>query len=344
MDWRDLNRFPLASGQWQGIRPPSKRRHEGEVHVAKMLRRWHPFDPLIVATPTSYRFAPPVCLPDIAHRVHRTALIQARFLVFLLFAFIILLATAWLLGIGNTAKVSRLLGATSACMLYVVVDYLLFLRHLPRARERALFVNFVYQHTHGVMLPLISLLLIGGLLQSLLQPMAGGLEPFVRRYGILFSSAMAGEYWRYVIGSFIHSGPAHWLTNFATLTVVAGIAGAIGRQTLVYHFGYLIVTALAVNLLPAGSRPEALVGVSGAIFGLFGWIIGIAYSNQTRFPQYFFVLIALFALLSVGLALLLAPKASNTAHLAGLLAGFIVGMLNIGVRQEFREQNSAVDN
>lgn len=347
MDWRNLERFPLASGRWQCLRPPLNRMQDGEVRVAKALRQWHPFDPIIVATPESPRFAPPICLPEISNRVHLKTLFQFRLIIFLLVCSIALVSGLLLVGIGNTDKLQRIVGAFGACLLYFSVDYFLVLRHLPLLQERALFTNFVYERTRGVLVPLVCLLVVAGFLQLIMQSTIGGFEALVRRFGLVFSSAMAGDYWRYATGPFIHSGPIHWINNLVTLTVVAGIAGVMGKRSVTLHFlAYVILTAVAVNLLSEEIRPEALVGISGGIFGLWGWVIGAAFRNRNCLPQLFFLLMGMFALLSVGLSLLLVPKASNTAHISGLILGLVVGAFNIGVQQNLRvrysERNGAI--
>lgn len=338
MDWQDSERFPLANGDWQFQRPPFGRIHDGEVAVTKATRSWHPFDPVIVATPSSLRFAPPICLPETAKRVHATALRHSKFVLFVNFVWMGLLLFLLMAKLGDAEKLRSLLAAFVCFQLYFFVDDYLVLRHKDRVRERALFVHFVYQKTTGVLLPLLSIATIAGIVQVLAQKMSGDLETLLRAYGLVFTSAMEmGQYWRFLIGPFFHSGIIHWFNNIIMLMLVAGVAGAIGKRSIILHFfAYIILTSIAVYFVPTSIRAEALVGISGAIFGLHGWIFGVSFRNKPRFPQYFYVLIGMFFLLSLVLTILLAPKASNTAHISGFVMGALVGFFNVGLQHQFR--------
>ena len=55
VDWRNMENLPLASsGQWQALRPYSKKIIMGKAAVEKAISRWNqPFYPLIIARPAS---------------------------------------------------------------------------------------------------------------------------------------------------------------------------------------------------------------------------------------------------------------------------------------------------
>lgn len=140
------------------------------------------------------------------------------------------------------------------------------------------------------------------------------------------SLTLAGEWWRLVTSLFVHAGFMHVMMNLAGL-VIAGlllepILGA-WRHGVVY-----LVAGLAGGLASLWWHDQVIsVGASGAVFGLFGAVIGISLTNRNDgFDTSGSLLI--FAVLYVGANILfgfLVPGIDNAAHIGGLLAGLISG-------------------
>lgn len=137
------------------------------------------------------------------------------------------------------------------------------------------------------------------------------------------------EYWRLIAAMFLHGGWVHWLVNSWALYQLGSLYEAMfgkGRFLLIYFVtGLCASVASAMNLAPGG----ASVGASGAIFGILGAFIFSIRRSQWRHEPWTRGLTR--QLVFWGL-LNLAAGASfafidNTAHVAGLLSGLLLGVV-----------------
>ncbi len=142
-----------------------------------------------------------------------------------------------------------------------------------------------------------------------------------------------GEYWRLFTSMFIHGGLMHLIMNLFGLwfgnTFLENILNPI-KLILIY-----IICGLVASLTSIYWHENIVsVGASGAIFGLYGLILAFnifkVYSKNTRGITW--VLLGLYA----GVSLLLGffGGIDNAAHLGGLIAGFIIGILLIVIDKE----------
>jgi membrane associated rhomboid family serine protease len=146
----------------------------------------------------------------------------------------------------------------------------------------------------------------------------------VWNHGVLFGPAihLNHDYWRIVTGGFLHDGFFHILVNMVSLYFVG--------MVLEPAIGHVNFAAVYFVSLLAGSFGALLfqpivptVGASGAIFGIFGALIVVAYHRGIPIWQSGLGLVLVFNLLisftfsgiSVG------------GHLGGLVAGLICGEL-----------------
>ena len=132
-----------------------------------------------------------------------------------------------------------------------------------------------------------------------------------------------GQWWRIVTGGFLHGGLAHIALNmFALYQLGTFVESALGpwRMLAVYVIS-LFGGGLAVVYF---SPNDVTVGASGAIFGLFGALIGIG----LRLGQRGRALIAQTApVLVINLVFTFAvPFISKSAHIGGLVSGLFAGL------------------
>lgn len=323
-------RLPAGNGQWQAVRAPWKRLITGRAEVERALSKWHALDPILVATPGSARFAPPLSVPEIAEEVHRGMLGRQRAMLGTTGLITLLALGAWWIGLD-----ARGLGPVVSAFLlifgYLAADYFFVLRHRDRTAQRTLFVYLAYSKGGRLATLAAVVLVLAGLAQLYWQYRLGGLVPLVNRFGALFTATGSGEWWRYLVGPFVHASLVHWIGNVAMAMVAAGLAGILGRKVPLCLM-FLAISAgsvLAVEHLGLGHRPDALLGVSGAIFGLLGWVVGVTLRERSRFP-WMWLTTLLFAGLNIGLAWILVKQASNVAHMAGFAMGLALGLGRVG--------------
>jgi len=136
-----------------------------------------------------------------------------------------------------------------------------------------------------------------------------------------------GEVWRLLTSVFLHSGFAHLAINMISLYFLGSFAEvSFGRgRFLALYFISGIAGGLAYLYFGAFDSPA--VGASGAIFGLLGGMFGFAIRRGTfslRNPVINQLLILTAINLFLGATI---PNVSNTAHIGGLVGGFVFGYL-----------------
>lgn len=171
-----------------------------------------------------------------------------------------------------------------------------------------------------------------GTLFVLCDPWSG--EQFGKQlayYGWLTPLAAAnGEAWRMLSCAFLHGNVVHLLFCLAALFAVGpAIEQSIGslRFLLLY-----VVSALgsSIGICLLYDIDASVVGGSGALFGMFGALVAM----NMRSGRHLFSFLdfegprRLISLIVVNLVLgFLLPMVSNTGHIGGLCAGFLVTFL-----------------
>jgi len=132
-----------------------------------------------------------------------------------------------------------------------------------------------------------------------------------------------GQLWRLISPSFVHGGPLHLLMN---MLLLAQLASAIEAR---YGWNRLLVLILTVgvfsNLLEYIFNSPAFCGMSGVVFGLFGFIwTQWKYYPGSGFlvpPNVTFLMLFWFVFCIVGLGGYIA----NFVHWGGLASGALIG-------------------
>jgi len=337
MHWNSDDSFPPAEGGWASWRPPYGRRRSGERAVRRAIRQWHPLDPLLVSVPGALRLLPPICFDELAAALQRKTILQYSSLMVLMV----------MMGLGFTAAGFLLndsfflkVGAALALLfVFVLLQHIAIFRHLDRLRYYARFFAWTYLQPRANVIAMGSLFAIAGAIQWFLQTSTGSLFAMIERYGLVFDSAPE-QPWRYLIGPFFHANLAHWAANASLLIVAAGLGNALGRALpiwTIFLFG-TVVPGVVLTFLPHWIGSDAYFGISGGVFALYGWCIGIAFRNRLSFPFGFWWVVGYFAVATGITSSLLDPRASWFAHGFGLLTGIAAGLLAMGVKSDLESQ------
>lgn len=135
-----------------------------------------------------------------------------------------------------------------------------------------------------------------------------------------------GEWWRLLTSMFLHGGIMHLLLNIYGLVLAAlFVEPRLGRKN--YSILY-ILSGLCGSLASICWYPNTVsAGASGAIFGLYGAILGLLLTNA--FPKDgkkgILVMIGVYVLLNLVWGL--TGGIDNAAHIGGLLTGAILGII-----------------
>ena len=148
--------------------------------------------------------------------------------------------------------------------------------------------------------------------------------------GALFGpyTVLKGEWWRLLTAMFLHGGMTHLLMNMFSLYIVgrgAEMYFDTKSYLSIYFFSGIIGGLVSLYMHPVSVG----VGASGAIFGVFGALAGFFLAHRDKiashskaFMKDFSIIIAIN--LVIGLTI---PSIDVSAHIGGLVAGFIGGFV-----------------
>ena len=135
-----------------------------------------------------------------------------------------------------------------------------------------------------------------------------------------------GEWWRLVTPMFLHEngGITHLLFNMFSLFIfgpeLEKIAGK-ARFLTIYLLAGIFGNIATYFLQPLDYFS---VGASGAIFGIFGAFGALVYYTKHILPQLRQIILPIIA---IGVIMtFLQPNINVTAHIAGLIVGFLIGL------------------
>lgn len=134
-----------------------------------------------------------------------------------------------------------------------------------------------------------------------------------------------GEYWRLVTPILMHGDLPHMLFNSFSLVLFGPALERMlgkGKFILVYF-----IAGVAANVATLVLEPLTYihVGSSGAIFGLFGFYASVIMYRKDLMSKANSQLILTITIIAL-IMTFLQPNINVTAHLFGLLAGFLLGI------------------
>lgn len=161
--------------------------------------------------------------------------------------------------------------------------------------------------------------------------------PIALRFGAVFFSGPLAEIepLRLISAVFVHYGALHLVLNMFSLGNFARIAEpAVGsaRFLLAYVATGAVGFATTAVITSLGGEPSATAGASGAVFGIMGLVLGLLLRLRDPRWKSFAVQAVLFSVL-FGFAVNASRsniRINNSAHLGGLAAGVVFGLVYAG--------------
>ncbi len=145
-------------------------------------------------------------------------------------------------------------------------------------------------------------------------------EPYILEYG---------EYYRLVTCIFLHFGIDHLFYNMLLLIFLGDsleqIVGKL-RYLAIYLLGGVAGNIVSVWVSAGTENYAVSAGASGAIFAVVGALLWIVIRNGGRLKGYSSQRLFLMAALTIVNGLT-TTGVDNMAHIGGLVAGFLLGML-----------------
>lgn len=144
-----------------------------------------------------------------------------------------------------------------------------------------------------------------------------------------------GEFWRLITPIFLHGGFAHLLFNSFSLVLFGpALERILGRKKFILLY---LSAGILANIATFIFKPLTYihVGSSGAIFGLFGVYFAMILFRREWLSWENRQIIMTIAILSI-IMTLFTRNINVTAHIFGLLSGFIIGAIMIGRGQQLK--------
>ncbi|PYU59029.1 MAG: hypothetical protein DMG55_14590, partial [Acidobacteria bacterium] len=139
-----------------------------------------------------------------------------------------------------------------------------------------------------------------------------------------------GQWWRMLVSTFLHFGLIHLLFNmFVLFNIGLFLEGLADRIPFVVLY---LVCGLGGSAASLAWHPSIVsAGASGAIFGLYGALLGFLIRHRGSIPAESLASLRKGALTFLGYNLLygLRPGVDMAAHLGGLATGFVLGLFLI---------------
>lgn len=149
-----------------------------------------------------------------------------------------------------------------------------------------------------------------------------------------------GQWWRIATPMFVHAGLIHLAFNMWALKVLGDFVERLygSARFLLVYFG----AGLAGNAASYFMKPDDVAaGASGAIFGILGALVGFLLRRRHAIPRPIMTQMRNSSLSMIGINLLIGmsiPQVDNSAHIGGLISGFLLGWL-LAPAQDSAEEN-----
>ena len=141
-------------------------------------------------------------------------------------------------------------------------------------------------------------------------------------------TVLKGEWWRLFTAMFLHAGMTHLLMNMFSLYLI-GRGAEMYFDTKSYLSIYLF-SGLLGGLASLYVHPVSVgIGASGAIFGVFGALAGFFLAHREKIQEHtkaFMKDFSIIIMINIVLGLSI-PSIDMSAHIAGLIIGFIGGFV-----------------
>ncbi|PLR77298.1 rhomboid family intramembrane serine protease [Bacillus sp. V3-13] len=146
-----------------------------------------------------------------------------------------------------------------------------------------------------------------------------------------------GQWWRLFTPMFMHAGFAHVLFNSFSLVLfgppLEQMLGKI-KFILLYTVSGILANIATFILMPL---TYTHVGSSGAIFGLFGFYLAMITFRRHMLSQQNAQIILTISIIGIVMTFF-QPNINITAHLFGLIAGFLIGAFSYSGSKDIYKQ------
>lgn len=154
---------------------------------------------------------------------------------------------------------------------------------------------------------------------------------FLREFGALYWDDVINnhQYYRIASAMFMHSGIEHLFGNMVSLLFIGSFLEKIighGKYILIYFTSGILAGVTSVIYNMSIQSNSVCVGASGAVFGIVGAVMVMLLVSNAKNMRRDFRRLVIYSFLSI-LAGVTSFGIDNSAHIGGLVSGFIVMLI-----------------
>lgn len=209
----------------------------------------------------------------------------------------------------------------------------------------------IFYRSDGTRRSCVNLLIIAiNILVFLVLEIKGDTEDalFMYAHGAMFPPALfeSGEWYRIFTAMFMHFGLTHLVNNMLVLFFMGDtLERLVGKlRYLIIYLGSGVTGCICSNYIMMRSEDTMAVGAgaSGAVFGVFGALFYIVLVHKGHIEGLSIKRLILFIVLTLYSGYT-SEGVDNVAHLGGLIAGFVLGLLLVRIRKRKGAEESSIE-
>lgn len=171
--------------------------------------------------------------------------------------------------------------------------------------------------------------LVGCIAAVFLVQLSTGLEESILAAGFVKDDVIGkGEYWRILTGGALHGGFLHIYFNSQALFGIASMIEVLSNRAhlaIVFLLSVIGGGLLSLAFMPTGQ----VVGASGGIMGLIGYLAVYGYRRKAQLPPDFLKSVLINIAFIAAFGLIAYQIIDNFSHAGGLLVGSIYGFIQV---------------
>jgi hypothetical protein len=322
--WRQVE-MPMHDGNGWAIWKDNKKISYPCINqIIPLVEKWLPPNPMLVGEPGGTRFVPPILVAQFSKTILRTIGRYYRNLLVVSLCTALTIFILWILKNSMESLILTSLLLLMAILFYIEGYYSLHNEH--GIFERAVFFFWIRTDkcAHNAFIFWVSLMLLVGCFQLLLQYLLGGMDALFHNYGMMYPAVRAGELWRLAIGPFFHYTLLHFFVNLFLLALIGTTAWALrgGKTVIIFIIGN--ICGAFAQLTWGGQLFDNYGGVSAGIYALFGFIIASNVLERKLLPKGLGIFLMGLAVVGIASSELLSQNMACVAHLTGAVIGIMI--------------------
>ena len=280
--------------------------------------------------PVCHRFLPmtEVASAPLAQTVRAMLRVRRRIALWSFFYWLSITTGFVAVGVYRVALVWSVISGVGA--VYYWWDYQTLKSTPGLLRDRFWFYGWLYSHCRPYLLYSAGFAGLIGLSQVYMTRFPGLFDDLLMQGAVIFDHREQFNWTRYFTAPLLHTSLVHYMSNCAVIFMLAVLAGPLlgARYFVLLYFsaaGSLFVVDMAARYL--SFQGDGIVGLSGGLAGVLGWLLGLSLRCQHLFPGNYYLNLLVLLLVMLLVLPLAMSLGGFICHLAGCMLGLCLVLI-----------------